>query len=69
LITEIYEMGASRDAFTFEQVQTSFHKTIDFVETGKALTITQDGQPTEMLFSFNEGSELAHKRDATRLEG
>lgn len=38
------------DAFTFEQVQTSFQKTIDFVETGKALTITQDGQLRRCCF-------------------
>ncbi len=57
------------DALTFEQVQTSFQQEIDFVKTSKALTITQDGQPTEMLFSFKEGSELTRQRDATRLEG
>ena len=56
-------------AFTFEQVQTSFQQAIDFVETGKALTITQDGQPTAMLFSFKEGSELLRLRHAARLDG
>ena len=57
------------DAFTFEQVQTSFQKTIDFVETGKALTITQDVQPTEMLFFFTEGPELLRLRHAARSDG
>jgi antitoxin (DNA-binding transcriptional repressor) of toxin-antitoxin stability system len=57
------------DTLTFEQVQTSFQVAIDFVETGKALTITQDGQPTAMLFSFNEGSELLRLRHAARLDG
>ena len=57
------------DTLTFEQVQTSFHQAIDFVETGKALTITQDSQPTAMLFSFNEGSELQRLRHAARLDG
>ncbi len=57
------------DALPFEQVQTSFQQAIDFVETGKALTITQDGQPTAMLFSFNKGSELLRLRHAARLDG
>lgn len=56
-------------AFTFEQVQTSFQQAIDFLETGKALTFTQDGQPTAMLFSFKEGSELIRLRDIARLNG
>lgn len=56
-------------AFTFEQVQTSFQQAINFLETGKALTFTQDGQPTAMLFSFKEGSELLRLRHAARLEG
>jgi antitoxin (DNA-binding transcriptional repressor) of toxin-antitoxin stability system len=57
------------DAFPFEQVQTSFQQAIDFVETGKALSITQDGQAAAMLFSFKEGSELLRLRHAMRLEG
>ena len=55
-------------AFTFEQVQTSFQQAIDFLETGKALTFKQDGQPTAMLFSFKEGSELLRLRHTTRLD-
>jgi antitoxin (DNA-binding transcriptional repressor) of toxin-antitoxin stability system len=57
------------DALTFEQVQTSFQQAIDFVKTGKALTITQDGQPTAMLLSFKEVSKLLRLRHAVRLEG
>jgi antitoxin (DNA-binding transcriptional repressor) of toxin-antitoxin stability system len=57
------------DAFTFEQLQTSFQQAIDFVETGKALTITQDGKPAALLFSFKEGSELLRLRHAARLDG
>jgi antitoxin (DNA-binding transcriptional repressor) of toxin-antitoxin stability system len=57
------------DALTFKQVQTNFQQAIDFVETGKPLTITQDGQPTAMLFSFKEGSELLNLRHVARLEG
>ena len=48
-------------------MQTSFQQVIDFVKTGKALSITQDGQAEAMLFSFKEGSELLRQRDATRL--
>jgi antitoxin (DNA-binding transcriptional repressor) of toxin-antitoxin stability system len=62
-------MGAFMDALTFEQLQTSFQQAIDFVETGKALTITQDGQPTALLFSFKEGSDLLRLRHAARLDG
>jgi antitoxin (DNA-binding transcriptional repressor) of toxin-antitoxin stability system len=43
---------------TADQVQINFDKAIDFVQAGKPLTITQDGQPAAMLFSFKEGSEL-----------
>ena len=50
-------------------MQTSFQQAIDFLETGKALTFTQDGQPTAMLFSFKEGSELIRLRDIARLNG
>jgi antitoxin (DNA-binding transcriptional repressor) of toxin-antitoxin stability system len=53
---------------TVEQVQINLDQTIDYVQTGKPLTITQDGQPTVMLFSFNEGSELLRLRHAARLE-
>jgi PHD/YefM family antitoxin component YafN of YafNO toxin-antitoxin module len=56
-------------SLTAEQVQTNFDQTIDFVQTSKPLTITQDGQPTAMLFSFKEGSELLPLRHAARLEG
>jgi hypothetical protein len=35
----------------------------------KALTITQDGQPTALLFSFKEGSDLLRLRHAARLDG
>ena len=55
--------------FTFVQLQTSVEQAIDFVKTGKALTITQDIQPTAMLFSFKEGSELIRQRHTARLEG
>ncbi len=56
-------------SYTVEQVQTNFDQAIDFVETGKPLTITQDGQPTAILFSFKEGSELLRLRHITRLDG
>jgi antitoxin (DNA-binding transcriptional repressor) of toxin-antitoxin stability system len=56
-------------SLTAEQVQTNFDQTIYFVQTGKPLTITQDGLPTAMLFSFKEGSELLRLRHAVRLEG
>jgi antitoxin (DNA-binding transcriptional repressor) of toxin-antitoxin stability system len=56
-------------SLTIAQIQTNFDQTIDFVQTGNALTITQDGQPTAMLLSFKEGSELLRLRHATRLEG
>jgi antitoxin (DNA-binding transcriptional repressor) of toxin-antitoxin stability system len=55
-------------SFTIEQVQTNFNQAINFVETGKSLTITQDGQPTAILFSFKEGSELLRLRHTTRLD-
>ena len=50
-------------------MQTSFQQAIDFVETGKALTITQDGQPAAMLFSFKEASEQLRLRHAAGLGG
>jgi antitoxin (DNA-binding transcriptional repressor) of toxin-antitoxin stability system len=56
-------------SLTIEQLQTNFDQTIDFVQTGKSLTITQDGQPTAMLLSFKEGSELLRLRHVVRLEG
>jgi antitoxin (DNA-binding transcriptional repressor) of toxin-antitoxin stability system len=55
-------------SLTVEQVQTNFDETIHFVQSGEPLTITQDGQPTAMLFSFKEGSELLRLRHLTRLE-
>ena len=54
---------------TIEQFQTNFDQAINFVQTGKSLTITQDGQPMAMLLSFKEGSELLRLRHAARLEG
>ena len=56
-------------SLTVEQVPTNFDQTIDFVQTGKPLTITQDGQPMAILFSFNEDSKLIRLRHAARLEG
>jgi PHD/YefM family antitoxin component YafN of YafNO toxin-antitoxin module len=56
-------------SLTVEEVQSNFDETIGFVQTGKPLTITQDGQPTAILFSFKEGSELIRLRHAVRLEG
>ena len=56
-------------SLTVKQVQTNFDQAIDFVKTGKPLTITQNGQPMAMLFSFKEGSELLRLRHAARLEG
>ena len=56
-------------ALPFEQVQSNFQQAIDFVKSGNVLTITQYGQPTAMLFSFKEGSELLRLRHAARLEG
>jgi antitoxin (DNA-binding transcriptional repressor) of toxin-antitoxin stability system len=53
---------------TFAQVKTSVEQAIDIVNTGEALTITQDGQPAAMLFSFNEGSELMRLRHTARLD-
>ena len=54
---------------TGQQVQTNIDQTIDFVKTGKPLSITQDGQAEAMLFSFKEGSELIRLRDIARLNG
>jgi PHD/YefM family antitoxin component YafN of YafNO toxin-antitoxin module len=54
---------------TVEQVQTNFDQTINFVQTSKPLTITQDGQPTAMLLSFKEVSKLLRLHHAVRLEG
>jgi antitoxin (DNA-binding transcriptional repressor) of toxin-antitoxin stability system len=56
-------------SLTVKQVQTNFDQAIDFVKTGKSLTITQDGQPMAMLLSFKEGSELLRLRHAAWLEG
>jgi antitoxin (DNA-binding transcriptional repressor) of toxin-antitoxin stability system len=56
-------------SLTVEEVQTNFDQTIGFVQTGKPLTITQNGLPTAMLFSFKEGSELLRLRHAVRLKG
>lgn len=68
-MTEIYEMESLMTSLTIEQVQTTFDRAIDFVKTGKSLTIAQDGQPTAILFSFKEGSELLRLRHATQLDG
>ena len=62
-------MEGFMQTFTFVQLQTSVEQAIDFVKTGKALTITQDIQLTAMLFSFKEGSELIRLRHIARLEG
>ena len=56
-------------SLTIEQLQTNFNQAIDFVKTGKQLTITQDGQSMAMLLSFKEGSEQLRLRHAARLEG
>jgi PHD/YefM family antitoxin component YafN of YafNO toxin-antitoxin module len=56
-------------SLTVEQAQTNFDQTIDFVQSGKPLTITLDGQPMAILLSFKEGSELLRLRHAARLEG
>ena len=56
-------------SLTVKQVQTNFDQAIDFLKTGKSLTITQDGQPMAMQFSFKDGSELLRLRRAARLEG
>lgn len=55
-------------SLTIEQLQTNFDQAIDFVQTGKSLIITQDGQPMAMLLSFKEDSELLHLRHVTRLD-
>jgi prevent-host-death family protein len=55
-------------SLTVKEVQTNFDQAIDFVQTGKPLTITQDGQPMAMLLSFKEGSELLAQRHVTRLD-
>ena len=62
-------MEGFMSSLTFAQVQTNFAQTLDIVKAGKTLTITQDGQPTAMLFSFKEGSELIRLRDIARLNG
>ena len=54
---------------TIGQVQTDFDQAIEFVQTGKPLTIIEGGEPKAMLFSFKEGSELLRLRHAVRLEG
>ena len=56
-------------SLTIEQLQTNFDQAIDFVKTCKPLTITEDGEPNAILFSFKEGSELLRLRHAARLEG
>ncbi|MEQ1534815.1 MAG: type II toxin-antitoxin system prevent-host-death family antitoxin [Burkholderiaceae bacterium] len=56
-------------SLTVKQVQTNFDQAIELVETGKPLTITQNGQPTAILFSFKEGSELLRLRHAARIDG
>jgi PHD/YefM family antitoxin component YafN of YafNO toxin-antitoxin module len=61
-------MKSFMTSFTVEQIQTNFEHTIDFIQTGKPLTITQDGQPAVILFSFKEGSKLLRLRHAARLE-
>ena len=53
---EFYEIESFMPSLTMEQVQTNFDQAINFVKTGKPLTITQDGQPMAMLLSFKEGS-------------
>jgi antitoxin (DNA-binding transcriptional repressor) of toxin-antitoxin stability system len=68
-ITEIYEMESFMESLTSAEVQTNFDQALDFVKAGKELAITEDGQPTAMLFSFKEGSELLRLRDAARLDG
>ena len=37
--------------------------------SGKTPTITQDGQPTAILFSFTEDPELLRQRHAARSDG
>lgn len=49
-MTEIYEMEGFLTSLTGQQVQTNIDQTIDFVQTGKPLTITQDGQAAAMQF-------------------
>ena len=53
---------------TSAKVQANFGHAIDIAKAGEALTITQYGRPTAMLFSFKEGSELLRLRHTTRLD-
>jgi prevent-host-death family protein len=55
-------------SLTVEQVQINLNQTIDYVQTGKPLTITKDGQPKATLLSFKEGSELLGLRHVMHLE-
>ena len=56
-------------SLAIEQLQTNFDQAIDFVQTGKSLTVTQDGQSAAILFSFKKGSEELRLRHAAQLEG
>ena len=68
-MTEIYEMDGFLTPLTVEQVQTNFDQTIDFVQTGKALTITQDGQPTAMLFFLQRKLRTAPTARCNAIRG
>ena len=62
-------MIVSMQTLTSAKVQANFGQAIDIAKAGDALTITQYGRPTAMLFSFKEGSELIRLREVARLNG
>ena len=67
-MTEIYEMEGFLTSLTGQQVQTNIDQTIDFVQTGKPLTITQDGQAAAMQFFLQRRLRTAPLARCTRLE-
>lgn len=53
---------------TFAQVKTNFEQAIYIVKAGETLTITQDDQPTAVMFSFKEGTELLRLRHTAGVD-
>jgi antitoxin (DNA-binding transcriptional repressor) of toxin-antitoxin stability system len=52
---------------TSAKVQAAFGAAADIAKSGEAVTITQYGRPTLMLFSYKEGEELLRLRAAADL--
>jgi antitoxin (DNA-binding transcriptional repressor) of toxin-antitoxin stability system len=49
------------------RVQANFGVAADIAKSGEAVTITQYGRPSLMLFSYKEGEELLRLKGAARL--